>query len=447
MKKNIPILISCILIIYTTGCKKLLDEKSDQQLVVPSSLADFQAIMDNFSALNNQDLISAEISADDYYITDVDLAALTNDYHRRMYTWQKDFLFAPRSNDWSAAYKGLYTVNAVLEGLEGSKLASDATYKNIKAQALVFKSKILLQALGLWAKAYTISSDSDLGIPLRPTTDFNVGSSRATVKEGYANVLSNLRAAIPLLPSQQISSTRPSKAAAYGLLARVLLYMGNYMESEKYADSCLKLSPTLLDYNTLKTTDRYPFVQFNSEVIFTTFIPPATIINSTRGKIVPELISSYNVNDLRKGLFFLQTGAFYYFKGTYFQPALFFGVASDEMYLNLAECQIRNGRVDAGIETLNSLLIKRFKVGTFVPLKLSDQSQALTLVLAERRKELVMRGLRWMDIKRLNAEGRNIIISRTVSGSIYSLQPNDKRYALPIPEDIIDLTGMPQNDR
>lgn len=429
------------------GCKKILDEKSDQQLVIPTTLVDFQALLDNSGFLNNQDLISAEISADDYYITDTDLAALTNDYQRRMYNWQKDFLFAPRSNEWATTYRAVYYSSTVLEGLDESDLPHNTQFNNIKGQALVFRSKCFLQALGLWGKAYGNANDTDPGIPLRPSTNFNEESYRTTVKEGYEKVVSDLQAAIQLLPDKQVQTTRPSKAAAYGLLARTYLFMGNYTQAAKFADSCLKLHPTLIDYNTLSASDRYPFTSFNNETVFATWIPPATIVNSSRGKIVPELIASYQANDLRKGLYFLQTGSFYYFKGTYFQPALFFGIASDEMYLTLAECQIRSGLVDLGMETLNKLLVKRFKTGTFVPLAASDTETALKIVLAERRKELVMRGIRWMDIKRLNAEGRNIVLSRTINGTIYTLQPNDKRYALPIPEDVISLTGMQQNDR
>jgi tetratricopeptide (TPR) repeat protein len=437
----------CVFSAGILGCQQLLDEKPDQRLVIPSTLGDFQALMDNFGVLTANDLISAEISADDYYLTEADLAALPSEYERRMYSWQKDNLFEAGSNDWAYMYKAVYSCNAVLEGLEGSAIARDVSFNNVKGQALVYRAKCFLQGLGLWAKAYQVSSPADLGIPLRPNADFNAPSARATVHEGYQKVIADLRSAIPLLPEKALSSTRPSKASAYGLLARTLLYMGDYAGAESYADSCLLISPALLDYNKLNAADRYPVALFNPEVVFATFVPPSTIVTSTRAKIVPELLSAYQADDLRKQVLYLQSAGFYYFKGTYFQPALFFGLASDEMYLTLAECQVRNGKVDLGMQTLNKLLALRFKTGTFVPLVAGDKATALNIVLAERRKELVMRGLRWMDIKRLNADGLGIVLKRTAGGTVYTLAPNDKRYALPLPEDIIALTGMPQNER
>ena len=65
----------------------------------------------------------------------------------------------------------------------------------------------------------------------------------------------------------------------------------------------------------------------------------------------------------------------------------------------------------------------------------------------KRRKELLFRGLRWADVKRYNREGANIVLSKTVNGKTFLLPPNDLRYAIAIPEDIIGMTGMPQNDR
>lgn len=437
----------CMIMTFALGCKKILDEKSDQKLAIPNSLSDFQALMDNWSVLNSTENNSLEVSSDDYSLTDADLAGLTSDQYRRMYSWQKDYLFTPASNEWFTTYRAVYQCSSVIEGLDNSSLSRSAEFNNIKGQALVFRSKFLLQALAVWAKAYGIASESDLGIPLRPDLNFNVPTVRATVREGYEKVLSGLKSAVPLLPLKPLHTFRPSKGAAYGLLARALLNMGNYSEAALYADSCISLGGQLLDYNKSNPADRYPFTLFNSEIIFDTYCPPAAPVNSSRGRISPDLIQSYEPNDLRKMLYFTVTNGNYYFKGTYHQPALFFGIANDEMYLILSECLIRTGKVQMGLSVLDKLLVNRFKTGTYVQKGLLAKEEALSLVLAERRKELVMRGLRWMDLKRLNAEGRNITISRVINGQVTSLNPNDKRYALPIPEDIIQLTGMPQNDR
>lgn len=436
-----------VILASLSGCQKILDEKSDQKLAIPSTLSDFQALMDNWSVLNSVESNSLEVSADDYSLSDADLSGLTSEQYRRMYSWQKDYLFTPASNEWRSIYRAIYQCGSVIEGLDKSSISKDAAFNNIKGQALVFRAKFILQALSVWANAYGLSNATDLGVPLRPDLNFNEPSFRATVKEGYDKVITDLKNAAGLLPVKSIHPFRPSKPAAFGLLARAFLYMGRYGEAALYADSCIALSGQLLDYNKLNPADRYPFVLFNTEVIFNTYAAPAAPVNSSRAKITPELIQSYQTNDLRKTLFFTVTNGNYYFKGTYHQPALFFGVASDEMYIILSECLVREGKIAEGLSTLDKLLVNRFKTGSYVPKSILGQQEAISLVLSERRKELVMRGLRWMDLKRLNAEGRGIVISKNINGQVISLAPNDKRYALPIPEDIIQLTGMPQNER
>jgi starch-binding outer membrane protein, SusD/RagB family len=57
----------------------------------------------------------------------------------------------------------------------------------------------------------------------------------------------------------------------------------------------------------------------------------------------------------------------------------------------------------------------------------------------------LMRGIRWIDIKRLNKEGKNIIPKRLIDGQTYLLPLESSYYALPLPQDILNLTGMPQN--
>jgi hypothetical protein len=92
-------------------------------------------------------------------------------------------------------------------------------------------------------------------------------------------------------------------------------------------------------------------------------------------------------------------------------------------------------------------MVKRWKENTFIPIVINNADSALAVILQERRKELLMRGLRWMDIKRLNEEGAGIIVTRKINGQVINLSPKDPRFALPIPEDVIALSGMKQNPR
>ena len=129
----------------------------------------------------------------------------------------------------------------------------------------------------------------------------------------------------------------------------------------------------------------------------------------------------------------------------YRQP--FGGIATDEIYLIRSESLIRTGKIREGVSVLNTLLSSRYKAGEFVPVTAENYENALAVVLAERRKELVFRGFRWEDVRRLNTEGFNIIMTRVINNTLYALLPNDLRYAFPIPNSELSTSGIQQNPR
>jgi hypothetical protein len=60
-----------------------------------------------------------------------------------------------------------------------------------------------------------------------------------------------------------------------------------------------------------------------------------------------------------------------------------------KFFLIGAECAARLGDKEKSLEMLNSLLIKRYKIGKYKPLMANSDQEALDLVLRERRKELL----------------------------------------------------------
>lgn len=448
------VLVICCLI-NLIGCEKFLDEKTSRKLAVPTTLGDFQALLDNVPKINQNSPSAGEISSDNYYLTDEKWESLADENERRKYTWEKDHLFANSFNEWDDIYQAIYFCNTVLSGVDKVKrTGSNATeWDNVKGQALYCRGNNYLDATVIWSEAYDKeSAPSDLGLPLRLNTDFNEVSVRSSVQQTYAQIIQDVKGSIALLPLVPLSKFRPSKSAAYGLLARAYLSMRDYENAYKYADSCLSLNSNLLDYNTIDYGGIYPFtVANNTEVIYFRFMSSTDIIYDTTPIIIPEIYDSYALNDLRKQAFFEKNDEdeTYYFKGGYGGGiSLFCGIATNEIFLIKAECLARTGKVVESIDLLNSLVVKRWdKTKVYVPYTAANANEALHLVLKERRKELLMTGLRWMDIKRLNKEGANIMLTRTLHGQTYNLQPNDLRFALPIPEDVIATSGIIQNKR
>lgn len=439
------------------ACTKFLEEKSDKSMQVMQSLEDLQAMLDNDQIMNRNSPGMGEAAADDYFALQefYELVKSAIPEYAPLYTWTyNDYYF---QNDWAQNYAAVYPANYCLTAVQKvERTAQNAgSWNNIKASALFHRSFRFLHLLWDHARAYDESTSSqDLGIVLRLSDDFNVPSVRATVHQCYDQVLNDLKAAAILLPDHPLVVTRPSRAAAYGLLARAYLSMRKYDSAYRYADMSLAIKSNLLDYNgtVVKPAAAIPFPLLNDEMVFYCLQSQNSVFVSTSYAAIDSVLySSYDEKDKRKQAFFknnsFKPGMAMGFKGSYSGNAFTFftGLTTAEMLLIRAECAVRANDIDEGLDDLNTLLEKRYETGFFTPLAGLGKEEALNTVLIERRKELLFRGLRWPDIKRLNLEGRNIIIKRIADGTVYELKPGDSRYALPLPADIINITGMPQN--
>lgn len=451
--KYFPLSIFFILLLLSS-CKKYLDEKSDASLLVPTSLSDFQYLMDDATTMNNATPGFGTSSGDDYFIDNNAYNAKTT-FLQHVYRWEPyPYRF---NNDWAQCYKAIYVSNLCLERLPllPRDAGNSSEWDQIKGSALFYKAFYHLELAWLFAKAYDSSTaDGDLGIVLREGTDFLLPSVRSTVAETYEKIIVDAKQGAGLLSAVALVPTRPSKAAAYALLARTYLSMREYDSAGRYAGLALQLKSDLLNYNDasqVALSSANPFKLFNKEVVFhSTMNTTITLHSPTSGpaRIDTTLFLTFHINDLRRKAFFTAIAGYNRFKGSYSATTsrLFSGIATDELYLMRAECAARAGNAIAAVADLNSLLQMRFAPANFIPVTAVTAEDALSVILIERRKELMFRGsLRWMDVKRLNKEAANITMQRLLPNGLIAIPPNDNKFALPIPQDVIETSGIQQN--
>ncbi len=452
-------LLYLVSLISMWGCKKaFLDKLPSTALVVPSTLSDYQELLDN-TAVMGWTPVLGDISSDNFYLPYTFWQTIDT-RERNAYVWASD-LYEGQGlvDDWDAPYQQVFYANIVLEGLSAIPVTTlnQMTWQQEQGSALFIRAYAFFNVAQLFAPPYNSSTAAaDLGIPLRLHSDVTAPSIRASVAATYQQIIGDLQLARTLLPptvpSQNLN--RPSQPAALALLARVYLSIRNYDLAGRYADSALQLYDSLMDYNTLNAQSRFPFSRLNPETIYQSNILsytqclaaigyPSTIIDST-------LYSSYSTQDLRRSLFYkLNTSGQPNLNGSYAQVVWpFTGLATDELYLIRAECAARIGNTTAALADLNTLLRHRYVTGSFIPITVTDPAQALDTILIERRKELAFRGLRWSDLRRLNQEGHNITLTRLLNSTSYQLPPNSPLYTLPIPPDVLSHNpNMKQNNR
>lgn len=453
---NYKIIVFLVTGVTLISCKKnWMEEKPNKNLDVPTSIKDFQSMLDHTSFMNDYRPALGEVSADNYYVTDKMWLGYNVDT-RNKYSWNKE-IYTDQVTDnpnWNFVWRGVLQANVVLDGVDKTEDVGSPAWNNIKGSAHFYRAESFFDLAQIYARPYSLTFPDAPGIPLRLTADPNPKSVRAGLQETYQQILSDLHTAADYLPVTALYKTRPSKPAAYALLSRVYLTMQDYSHAFQYADSCLKLYDSLIDYNTLNPNTTFPVTTLNKEVLFHAVMGNELYANFPI--VDTNLYKSYNVNDLRLKIFFKAnaTNGGMMFTGTYTGGSssvgrlnYFAGIATDEVYLTRAECYARAGDISAAMKDLNALMIKRFKTGTFVPFTANNTTEALDIILKERRKETIFRGLRWVDLRRLNSDGANIVLTRKVDNQTYTLEPNSARYTLSIPPDIIQLTGMEQNER
>ncbi|WP_152969736.1 RagB/SusD family nutrient uptake outer membrane protein [Pedobacter sp. Hv1] len=455
MKKNIYILI--ILAATFLSCQKeFLKDKTDKALLVPKTLTDFENLLDNLNVFNITPSLPV-IASDDYYTTGAKVNTYIGAYQKNSYIWAEDIDEGLSILDWNTPYQQIFYANIVLDGLLDIEPISSPQqeWNRIKGSALFHRAFAFYNIAQMYAKPYNKSTArSDLGIPIRLEGDVNIKSSRGTLQQTYDQIIKDLKEAEVLLPNSSNFQTRPNKIATQALLARVYLNMEDYDNALLYATAVLKFNSSLIDYNTLSKTSLAPFPvapnNVNIETIFYSRMTTYTFGGATNATVDNSLYESYSADDLRKIIFFTGSNPSW-FKGRYTGSigTLFSGLARDEIYLIKAECEARAGKLQNAMDNLNILLKTRYNnTVNYITLTAVDSTDALNQILEERRKELVFRGLRWGDLRRLNKDNRyQITISHTLEGQIYTLLPNSNRYTFPIPKLETLLSGLEQNLR
>jgi hypothetical protein len=451
-----------LLVCTGSACTKdAINQKPDISLAVPSTISDFQQMLDgldggddNFNAGFNSYRSLTDYLCDEYSVSNSAYTTyfLPSPFALDVLTWNKQMFntFSTQSSvyEWNKQYTTVLNANLALEGLAAIKPdpVTQVQWNLAEGMALFFRGQMFYNLAQFWAKPYnTATASSDPGIVLKVHSDISEPSIRSTVQQTYDQIISDLKGSVPLLPNSsvandQLSKARPSLAAAYGMLARTYLAMGDSASVLKYADSALELYSTLMDYNTTTT-----FIQFNAETVYYSYDNEGSM-GSFFGpwRIDSSLVNTYDASDLRKTLYFTYSAYVggYAFSGDYSGHYVFTGIAVDELYLMRAEAYARTGNAAAAMSDLNTLLIKRYKTGDFTPRTASGPADALAQVLAERKKELIQRGLRWTDLRRLNTDPRfAVTLTRTANGVTYTLPPGDSRYTLQIPNYVIDASG------
>ena len=366
----------------------------------------------------------------------------------------------------------------------------------VKGEACFLRAYYYFWLVNLYGKPYDAEAASHPGVPVK--TSENVEDTKFTrnsVQEVYEQILSDLDVAGELLGMQiqpKKSIYRADSTAVNLLRSRVCLYMQDWESAAAYAGRVIKAVPGLEDLN---ATSSAFMRKDNPEMLFSmggADMPLLFYFGYKSYRVSRDLYSCYTKDDLRKSKWFWEYNAFiaptryqeiniydepktrddsdYYnsmyntsWRGRNAAVSSTFLLRTAEAYLNYAEAQAYLGHEAEAMEALKTLRAVRYAGGAVEREAVYSGEKLVTAIRDERRKELVLEGHRWFDLRRYQVCGEYPYSKRMVHDYTYYaertsskmtechrfvLEPGDDGYTLPIPESVIRFnTGMGNNPR
>lgn len=422
------------------GCEGFLDAKPEKSLVIPDSLDDFQALLDAEPRSMNSMTKMGFLSSDELVLANPLVNLLTLE-ERASYLWEGDY-YTPDDPgvDWAFTYRKVFYANLVIEGVRDYKPINETEReraRQLDAAARFYRAFAHFSLATQFMGPYDPSNPDMPGIPVRKAADLNATSPRLSAKEVFDFIREDLEVARTILSPKPDIPTRASAWAAEALLSRVCLYMQDYESAFIHAGNALEIANELLDYNTLNKSLRNIFPRFNQEVIHYAHMFSGRFTSNNQMYVNPDLYAMYDANDLRKSLLFSPSpvagrmNCFGRYTGEFL---LYGGLATDEVVLDRAEAAARIGNDAQGLADLNYLLENRYRIGDFVPFTDLTGKNLIKKIAEERRKELVFRGVRWLDLRRYNQDPEMAVtLDRKYNGLENKLEPGSARYTFPIP--------------
>lgn len=365
-----------------------------------------------------------------------------------IYTWAPQFttdLTAP-TYLWGEHYRRISLFNTVLQGIDAAEGGTASQKNSIKAEALLGRAHSYFYLVNEYAKPYdAATAATDLAVPF--VTSDNVSQkapNRSTTAEIYQHILDDINEAIPNLPADNSNARfRGSKAAAYSILARIYLYRREYTEAQRYAELALaNTRATMIDLTNSATFPTNRNVVSHPDVIY------GRSTNAAGLALTAELKSTFSSNDARRTVLYVNWSSnvrgvtqFYAQNVTPVFALTNTGTTVQEMRLIAAEGAARANSLTTALMNLNEVRRNRYTGTPITSRDFSSSSQTAVLdeILAERRRELPFHGLRWFDMRRLDAENRMSTITRTTAQNVVvaTLEPHSTKYTLQIPVQVM----------
>lgn len=476
-----------ILIIIFGSCNDFLDEDPDNRVTLDNLEKASQLLVNAYS--------TASPNFTEWMTDNVQFTQGTNKRlsHQQMYTWE-DVTTGPTEQDtpdfyWFQTYTAISHSNEVLAILDELPVNSEddrARKDAIEAEALLTRAYGHFMLVNLFGPHFGEGGD---GIPYvrTPETTFLETYERRSVSRVYDDIEDDLLEGLEKVDDGFYNNSGKyhfNKNAALAFASRFYLFKRDFVRCKQYSDELLGSNPgtfvrdltsqqfqtassSVIEYPRLYTSPELaanlmlmrkislfqrPDFAYGPESNFYSSLFAASVFGGlTDERENPAFVKGLNaVFPARYESLFERSSLNSSVGFPYYIHIAFTG---EEVLLNRAEANAFLGNLDESIADLQVLSEKRFSGGT-PTLTLDDlrtfynstddvNNVLSYIIFLERRKEFIMQGLRWFDLKRYFIS----VVHDLENGSTISLAAEDLRKVLQVPVSAQEVGGLEPNPR
>ncbi|WKN31632.1 RagB/SusD family nutrient uptake outer membrane protein [Porifericola rhodea] len=472
----------CLSMLFLGACNDFLEENPDLRVEL-NTLDKAQQLLTNAYSEGGYNFV--EWMGDMVTYTQ---GTTKEDQHNQSYAWEEvDELFQDSPTFfWNETYEAIAHANEVLAVVD--QLPGDeAQRRAVKGEALLARAYGHFMLVNLFAKHYDPSSaSSDPGVPYvtTPETEFVKQYKRVSVQKVYDNIEDDLLEGLELVDGSFLANSGKyhfTKNSALAFASRFYLYQGDYNRCIEYSNQLLGSNPDVY----IKDLAALLEERVNTEDYVRLFTSP----NDPSNLLLIRKVTNFHLNvgywpdsevysgrifgnnpfqgavDLRSDPAFVRgengisASRFEFLfertsltSGVGFNYTIVAPFRGEEVLLNRAESLAQLNRVNEALADLQLLWNKRYSEEVSIDLQgiqsyigTTDSRVALLIYILEieRPKEFVHEGLRWFDIKRYGFPVTHVL----ANGSTITLEADDNRKALQIPEAAQNVGGLSPNPR
>lgn len=352
---------------------------------------------------------------------------------------------------YSAAYSNINYANTIIEKTDDSQGGTDAKKTQIKAEAHLLRAYMHYLLVNIYAAQYDAATADRLGgVPYVDSTDVFQTKEKTTVADDYAKILEDCDDQyIDALPDKA-QEIRGSKAWGNSVRAKVLLQMKRYSEALPYALKALEYNGNIEDRTNIKETNEWDMEEIEDHHIF--YISEGMDFPWSE-KLTREMVSQFEDGDLV--LDYAESWGDPFWDPDYgellsgVEGCLYgssfdvywnnWGVTAEQMYYIAAECYIRTGEIQKGLDLINKVRKYRIDPDKYADFTATTEHEAMMLLQQAKRVECIATYNNFFDDKRWNSESAyRRTITRTMPLSMgetrsFSLAPDSKLWIFPFP--------------